>query len=79
MSTPAISQDVLALHPEAIRLRREIHQYPELAFQEERTAQLVREQLAQAGMSIRAPVARTGVVGELAGSQPGRTILLRAD
>ena len=58
-------------------LRRELHRYPELGFQEHHTAQLIQERLADLGIPFRAEVARTGVVGEI--GQGGRCIALRAD
>ncbi len=55
-----------AIAPELIRLRREIHAHPELAFQEVRTAQLVVETLREiGGIDIRTGVGKTGVVGQL--------------
>lgn len=66
-----------------IALRRDIHQHPELSFQEHRTAALVAEQLRALGCQVRAGVGGTGVVGTLtgtlAGARLGRTVALRAD
>jgi amidohydrolase len=68
-----------AIAPEIIRLRREIHAHPELAFQEVRTAQLVVETLREiGGIDIRTGVGKTGVVGQL-GDGNGPTIGIRAD
>lgn len=67
-----------AIQDELVRLRRDIHQYPELGFQEVRTAALVAETLAEiGGMEIRTGVGRTGVVAELGSGGP--TIAVRAD
>ena len=60
-------------------LRRDIHAHPELAFQENRTADLVASVLRDAGIEVHQGLAETGVVGVLrAGSSP-RAIGLRAD
>lgn len=68
-----------AIAPEIIRLRREIHAHPELAFQEVRTAQLVAETLREiGGIDIRTGIGKTGVVGQL-GTGDGPTIGIRAD
>lgn len=67
-----------AIRDEMVRLRRDIHQYPELGFQEVRTAALVAETLAEiGGMEIRTGVGRTGVVADLGSGGP--TIAIRAD
>ncbi len=68
-----------AIESEIIRLRRDIHAHPELAFQEVRTANLVAETLREiGGISVRTNVGKTGVVGEL-GTGDGPTIAIRAD
>lgn len=68
-----------ALKDEIIRLRRDIHQHPELSFQEVRTAKLVADTLAEIGYSdIRTEVGRTGVVAQI-GTGEGPTIGIRAD
>lgn len=79
-----LSPHPLALDPELLErlvaLRREFHQYPELAHQEHRTARVVADLLREMGLDeVRTRVGTTGVVGVLRGARPGRTVLLRAD
>ena len=62
-----------------IELRRDFHRYPELSFHERRTATVIAETLAHAGLEVRTGVADTGVVGVLRGDEPGPTIAWRAD
>ncbi|GAB1155111.1 amidohydrolase [Paenibacillus sp. PvP094] len=64
---------------EAIRLRRQIHENPELGHQEFETAKLVAEFLQEAGLEVQTGVGGTGVVGLLKGRKEGRTIGIRAD
>ena len=72
-------QKARAIENEIIRLRREIHRHPELAFQEVRTAALVADTLREiGGVSVRTGVGKTGVVGEIGGGD-GPTIAIRAD
>ena len=68
-----------ALADELVRLRRDIHRHPELAFQEVRTAALVADTLREiGGIDVRTGVGITGVVGDL-GTGDGPTIAIRAD
>jgi amidohydrolase len=66
------------LKDEIIRIRRDLHQHPELSFQEMRTAKVVADTLAEIGYEVRTGVGRTGVVGQL-GTGTGPTIAIRAD
>ncbi|MEI8597027.1 amidohydrolase [Vibrio sp. M60_M31a] len=61
--------------------RRDIHQHPELGFQEQRTAALVTEKLTEWGFDeVHTGIAKTGVVGVLKGKHPSSdSIGLRAD
>ncbi|MFN5222017.1 MAG: amidohydrolase, partial [Cyanobacteriota bacterium] len=45
--------------------RRDLHAHPEMAFQEERTADFVAQQLASFGIEVHRGLAGTGVVGVL--------------
>ena len=74
-----INPEVLKLKNKIISIRRDIHKHPELSFQEFRTAKLVSDQLRSFGISVTDNVGKTGVVGVLQGSSPGRTIAMRAD
>lgn len=65
------------LDPELVSLRRELHQIPELGFEEHRTSERIGEELR----AITSPrsIARTGWVAEIGDLEGGRTLLLRAD
>jgi amidohydrolase len=62
-----------------VAIRRDIHRNPELAFAENRTAGVIADRLEKLGMEVQTGVAKTGVVGLLRGSRPGKTVLYRAD
>jgi amidohydrolase len=68
-----------AVMPKVVAWRRDIHQHPELSFEEKRTAALVADHLRKLGLEVQAPVGRTGVVGILRGGRPGPVVALRAD
>ncbi|MEG6509010.1 N(2)-acetyl-L-2,4-diaminobutanoate deacetylase DoeB2 [Methyloligella sp. 2.7D] len=63
---------------EAISLRRHLHRYPELTWQEEETALFIRKCLDLLDIPWR-ECARTGTVAILAKDAPGRHIALRGD
>jgi amidohydrolase len=64
---------------ELIDVRRDLHQHPEIAFEEKRTSALVAERLRALGLEVRAGVGKTGVLANIKGGKPGKTVLLRAD
>jgi amidohydrolase len=66
-----------ALQPRLTAIRRQIHQHPELGFQEEHTAGLVASVLSELGIRGQTGVGKTGVVGYLGQGPP--TVALRAD
>lgn len=74
-----IDQLVDKLAPEIIKIREQIHQYPELGNREFETAKLVAEHLQKLGMEVETGIAHTGVVGMLKGGKPGPVVAVRAD
>ncbi len=76
---PAINR-IADFQPEMAGWRHDIHAHPETAFEERRTSEIVARLLESFGIAVDRGVARTGVIGTLAGSRPaGRAIALRAD
>ena len=67
------------IFPELLRLRREFHQYPELAFTEFKTSERVAKELKKLGLQVKSGIAKTGVVGILSVKKKGKTVALRAD
>ena len=69
-----------ALAPRLVAWRRQLHQHPELGFEEEKTAAFVAENLRELGLEVRTGLAHTGVVGILrAGQKKDPAVLLRED
>ncbi|MCM3670740.1 amidohydrolase [Mesobacillus maritimus] len=67
------------LYPEMVKVRRDLHMYPELSHQEVNTPKKVAEYLTNLGIEVRTEVGGRGVVGLLKGGKPGKTVALRAD
>jgi amidohydrolase len=78
MSSYNISEDILNLREETIKVRREIHRHPELGFQETKTSELIFNTLTELGYEV-SRMAQTGVVGLLRGGDETRTLGVRAD
>jgi hippurate hydrolase len=64
---------------EFVQLRRDIHQHPELAFEEHRTSELVAQCLTRWGYSVTRGLGGTGVVGQLRKGGGTKQLGLRAD
>jgi len=75
MSLPPVDRAQL------VATRRDLHQHPELGFEETRTSTLVAERLRSLGFEVKSGVGKTGVVAVRAGgaSDHPRCVLLRAD
>ncbi|MDH7488699.1 MAG: amidohydrolase [Anaerolineae bacterium] len=65
------------LEPRLRDIRRQLHRWPELGFQEFQTANLIAETLSSLGVPFRSGIGRTGIVASLGSGAP--TIALRAD
>lgn len=65
---------------EVIDIRRYLHQYPELSYQEVETGKFIANRLSEMGIPHEHGVAQNGVVGLIEGKNPSsKTIALRAD
>ena len=62
-----------------VALRRELHEHPELSWQETRTSSRVCKMLEDIGIEYEQGIAGTGVVAELEGESEGQAVALRAD
>ena len=81
-TTPNLKAAIAAHQDEMIAIRRDLHQHPEVAFEETRTAHIIAQRLKELGLEVREGLATTGVVGVLRGGkakQKARTIMIRAD
>lgn len=72
-------KEITGIKKEIIGLRRGFHRYPELAFQEKKSAEVIARYLKELGLEVKTGIAGTGVMGLLAGPSRGKTLLLRAD
>ncbi len=67
-------------HSKVIEYREWLHQHPELAFQENQTADYISHFLDKQGISYTKGVAKTGIVGIIKGRNPEKKVVaLRAD
>jgi hippurate hydrolase len=67
-----------AVFERMVTVRRDLHRHPELAWQENRTAERIREELDSLGIAHRT-ICGTGVVADLPGSSDAPAVALRAD
>lgn len=68
--------------PDLVAMRRDLHEHPEMAFEEVRTAGIVEQRLRALGFEVQTGIAKTGVVGLLRGERAGsdaKTLAIRAD
>jgi hippurate hydrolase len=61
-----------------IDIRRDFHMNPEPSFEEVRTSNVIVQKLEEMGVEA-ARIGKTGVLGTLKGSAPGKVVALRAD
>lgn len=77
---PKILDRIGTYVPELVSIRHDLHQHPEIGFEEVRTSGIVAEKLVSWGIEVHRGYGKTGVVGVLHGRQAGnRSIGLRAD
>lgn len=78
-----LKKELKELHVDMISWRRHIHQNPEIAYEEENTAEFVAKKLENFGIEVHRGLGKTGVVGVIDGHEQEersvRAIGLRAD
>lgn len=72
-------KEIDQLYDEMVEMRRYLHQHPELSFQEYKTAAFIQQQYDELHIPYQSNVGGNGVVAELTGGNPGKTVALRAD
>lgn len=75
----AIHQAIDTSFPEMVEIRRYLHQYPELSFQEYKTARYIADFYEKLGIPYQKNIGGNGIVATLKGGKAGKTIALRAD
>ncbi|ROS24876.1 amidohydrolase [Raoultella terrigena] len=78
MINPAITAIVAREVQATIAFRRDLHAHPELPWEERRTTERVVAKLESIGIACRRTVP-TGVIADITGGRPGKTVALRAD
>ncbi|SIN96801.1 amidohydrolase [Salinivibrio sp. ES.052] len=69
----------MAINFDPVRLRRTLHQHPELSNHEAQSARTIAAQLRAFGFTPHTDIGGHGIVVDIAGHEPGPTTLLRAD
>src|SRR5690625_3190796 len=66
-------------YEEMVEIRRHLHQYPEVSFQEFKTAKYIAEFYEQLQIPYETNIGGNGIIATLKGANPGKTVALRAD
>ena len=72
-------QECKDLQDYIVNIRRELHQIPELGFELPKTQACICKALDEMGVPYKKNQGDSGIIGEIQGGHPGKTILLRAD
>ncbi|MFA6219833.1 MAG: amidohydrolase [Erythrobacter sp.] len=73
-----LRDEIAADMPGLLEIYRDLHQHPELSFEEVRSARIMADAARAAGFTVTEGVGKTGIVAVLENG-PGPTVLIRAD
>lgn len=79
VSVQTVKQETDAIFEKLVAIRRDIHEHPELAGNEVRTATKIATHLRGLGLEVRTGLYGQSVIGVLRGARPGKTVAWRAD
>ena len=74
-----IQQKTAAIYSELVAVRNDLHQYPELSGEEQRTASKIAALLAELGLDVIRDIGGHSVIGVLDTGKPGKSVAWRAD
>ncbi|MBE9222420.1 amidohydrolase [Cyanobacterium stanieri LEGE 03274] len=74
-----IRDQIFDLQPQLVEWRRRMHQYPELGFRENLTADFISHKLKEWGIEHQKGVAKTGIVATIKSDFDGKVLAIRAD
>lgn len=74
-----IRAQIQDLQTDLVAWRRELHQKPELGFQEQITAKFIEQKLREWNIPYQAEIAKTGIVATIASNSSGKVLAIRAD
>ncbi len=74
-----IRQKAEQYHPQALKLRRHLHQCPELCFQEKETSEFIATFLEKLGLKVQTGIAGTGIKAILRGTRKKPALAIRSD
>jgi amidohydrolase len=74
-----LKTEVAALTDSLVAVRRDFHVHAEIAFEEVRTSGMIATHLENLGLTVQRNIGKTGVIADLHGGKPGKTVMIRAD
>lgn len=74
-----IQKETDEIYDSLVKIRRDIHMYPELSEHEKRTSEIIESYLRSLGLEVKTNIGGYGVIGILKGIKDGKHIAWRAD
>ncbi len=74
-----VRHDIRALQTHLVEWRRQLHQKPELGFQEKLTSDFIAQKLQEWGIEHHTGIAETGIVAIIPGKSNSKVLAIRAD
>jgi len=74
-----INKEIINIYKEIVEIRRNLHMYPELGYEEVETPKKIEKLLKEMGIETESNIGGNGIVGYLNRGKRGKTIALRAD